>query len=96
MYRKTKGKVGKKTLSPKRVKNVLSTLHKILVSAVEWEVLDKLPRFPKIRTPERDFDFFTREESALVIQAARDAEERALLMFAFHTGARAGEQLALG
>ncbi|HLK39244.1 MAG TPA: site-specific integrase, partial [Polyangiaceae bacterium] len=40
------------------------------------------------------YDFFTREESALVIQAARDAEERALLMFAFHTGARAGEQIA--
>ena len=94
MYRKTKGKVGKKTLSPKRVKNVLSTLRTILVSALEWEVLEKLPKFPKIRPPQSDFDFFTREESGLAISAARNAEERALLMFAFHTGARAGEQIA--
>lgn len=94
MVRKTKGKIGKKTLSPKRVKNVLATLRKALVSAHEWEVIDKLPKFPKIRTPEADFDFFTREESALVIGAARDPFERALLLFAFHTGARAGEQIA--
>jgi integrase len=94
MARKTKGKVGKKTLSAKRVKNVMATLRKILVSAHEWEVIDKLPRFPKIKTHERDVDFFTRDESALVLDAARDPEERAILMFAFHTGARAGEQLA--
>jgi integrase len=79
---------------PQARENVLATLRKILVSAVEWEVLDRLPKFPKIKPPEADFDFFTREESVLVIDAARDAEEQALLMFAFHTGARAGEQLA--
>jgi integrase len=94
MMRKTKGKVGKKTLSPKRVKNVLATLRKCVVSAYEWEVIDRLPKFPKIKTFESDYDFFTREESALVIDAARDPYERAILMFAFHTGARAGEQLA--
>jgi integrase len=94
MYRKTKGKTASKTLSPKRVKNVLATLRRALVSAVEWDILEKVPKFPRIKAPEHAVDFFTREESTLVINAARNAEERALLMFAFHTGARAGEQIA--
>jgi integrase len=54
-----------------------------------------VPKFPSVKVPTPDFDFFNREESALVIEASRSLEERALLMFAFHTGARAGEQLAL-
>ena len=83
-----------KKLSAKRVKNVLATLRRILVSAHEWEVIPHLPRFPKVKVTEGGFDFFTRAESELVIAAARNPEERTLLMFAFHTGARAGEQIA--
>jgi integrase len=86
--------VREKKLSSKRTKNVLATLRRILVSAVEWEVLPVLPRFPRIKTTESPFDFFTREESDKLLSVARSPEERAILMFAFHTGARAGEQLA--
>jgi integrase len=85
----------RKDLSPKSRKNIASTLRRILASAVEWGVLDALPRFPRIRVPEASFDFFNREESDAVVATARSAEEHALLLFAFHTGARAGEQLAL-
>jgi integrase len=46
-----------------------------------------------VKTTESPFDF-TREESGRVIAAARTAEERAILRFAFRSGARAGEQLA--
>lgn len=91
---KTKDKDGKKKLSGKRIRNVISTLRKVLVTAHEWGKLDKLPKFPTVKIAVQDFDFFTREESAAVIEAARNAEERALLTFAFHTGARAGEQIA--
>ena len=83
-----------KGLSLKRAKNILSTLRRILASAVEWEVISSIPRFPRIKVPESRFDFFTREESDKVLSVTRTPEERAVLMFAFHTGARAGEQLA--
>lgn len=82
-------------LSEKSRKNVGATLRRILASAVEWDYLDAIPPFPKLRVPEADSDFFTKEESALLIDKATDPEERALLMFAIHTGARQGEQLGL-
>ena len=64
-------------------------------SAVDWGHLDALPSLPKIKVPEAPWDFFTKEESAQLLAAARFPDERLLLMFALHTGARAGEQLAL-
>jgi len=84
----------KKGLKPKRIKNILATLRRILVSAVEWEVIAELPKFPKVKTIVGAFDFFIREESDKCIAEARDPEEVCLLMFPFHSGARAGEQLA--
>jgi hypothetical protein len=57
-------------------------------------VIDKLPTFPRIKVPDAPWDFYTREESELVLSKARSAEERALLLFPHHTGARAGEQVA--
>jgi hypothetical protein len=39
--------------------------------------------------------FFTKEESAQLMAAARSPDVRLLLMFALHIGARAGERLAL-
>jgi integrase len=76
------------------VRNVLATLRTILNTAVEWGALEHLPRFPKIKTTESAFDFYNSEEASLLIASARD-DERILLRFALHTGARAGEQLAL-
>jgi integrase len=84
-----------KDLSPKRVKNILATLRRILQSALEWKVLRELPAFPKIKVPESGFDFYEKEESDRLIAAARNPMERALFRFAVRTGARAGEQIAL-
>jgi integrase len=81
-------------LAPKTRKNVGATLRRILASAEEWEVIEKVPRFPRVKCPETPFDFYVKEESDACIAAARNAHERAILTFAFHTGARAGEQLA--
>jgi len=86
--------IREKELSAKRAKNVLATLRRILVSAVEWEVLPTLPRFPKVKVTQGHSDFFNREESGKLLAAAQNPEERALLLFALHTGARAGEQIA--
>ena len=50
-----------KGLSPKRAKNILATLRRILVSAIEWEILETVPRFPKWAGS--GFDFFARERT---------------------------------
>lgn len=94
------GKKGEKpvrmrVLAPKTIKNIRATLRRVLASAVEWEFIDKVPALPKVKVPDREWDFFTGEEGEKLIAVARDDEERALLMFALRTGARAGEQLAL-
>jgi integrase len=103
---KTKGKVkGERSsrngylaeprkISPKRVKNIMGTLHTILASAVEWGVLDKLPKFPQVRCGLPSFNFYDATEVAALVDSARE-DERVLLLFAGHTGARAGELLAL-
>jgi integrase len=81
-------------ISAKRVKNILGTLHTILRSTVKWGVLEKLPEFPQVRCPSTGFDFYDAAEAALLIASARE-DERTLILFAPHTSARAGEQLAL-
>ena len=85
----------KRGLSPKTIKNVRATLRRILESAVEWEVLASLPRLPKVKVAQPEWDYFNQAEADKLVGLARDADERALLLFALHTGARAGEQLAV-
>jgi hypothetical protein len=84
----------KKGLSEKSRKNIGGTLRTILGTALEWEVIDKLPKFPKIKVPAPEWDYYNAEESALLLSKARTPEEKALLMFPLRTGARAGEQYA--
>jgi integrase len=81
-------------LAEKTVRNTLTTLRRIFVSAQEWGVIDRLPPLPKVRVPEPTFDFFDEDEVRKLLSSAEGAEERALYLFALHTGCRAGEQLA--
>jgi len=87
--------LARKGLSPKTRRNVRATLRKILQSAVDWGVLPAVPPLQKIRVPDPAWDHYTAEEASQLFQAARTPEERALLVFAIHTGARAGEQIAI-
>ena len=82
-------------LSDKSIKNIRATLRRILASAVEWELIDRIPNLPKVKVTDKVWDFFSREEVTKLVAATRDAEERALLSFPLDTGARAGQQLAL-
>ena len=82
-------------LAPKTINNVRATLRRILASAVEWDLLPAVPRLPKVKVPDPEWDYFNREEADALVKAGRDSEERTLLLFALHTGARAGEQLAV-
>ncbi len=82
-------------IGPKTRNNVRATLRRVLASAAEWGVIDAVPELPHARVAAYAADFLVREESDRLLAAARDAEEWALLVFALHTGARAGEQLAI-
>lgn len=84
-----------KGLGEKSVKNIRATLRRILVSAVEWGYLAAVPPLPRVKVPEPRWDFLTAEEAAKLIGGTRSEDERATLVFALHTGARAGEQLAI-
>jgi len=42
----------RKGLSEKSIKNLRTTLHTILVYAVKWGYLDRLPELPQVRVPE--------------------------------------------
>ena len=80
----------RKGLGEKSVKNIQATLRRILASAVEWGYLDSIPPFPRVKVPQARWDFLSAEEAGTLVGAARTEEERAILLFALHTGARAG------
>ncbi len=81
-------------IGEKSIKNISATLRRIFASAVEWEVLKEAPALPKIKVPATGFDFYTIPETEQLLNAAIGSD-RALLTFALHTGARAGELRAM-
>jgi integrase len=83
-------------LSPKSVKNIRATLGTILRSAKKWGELADVPELPRVKVPDQEWDWYTAEESQALLAATRDPEERAMLLFALHTGARFGEQRVFG
>ena len=56
-----------KTISAKTVRNIAQTLHKILATAHEWKILGDMPKFPKRKTVNAPWDFYTAQESALLL-----------------------------
>src|SRR5450432_448324 len=66
-----------------------------LRGAAEGGYLDAVPPLPKVKVPESRWDFLTPEESAQVLSVTKDPDNLVLLLFALHTGARAGEQIAI-
>jgi integrase len=62
---------------------------------VRWHYLEHLPDLPEVVVPEAAFDWYQPHEAARLVDAARDAWERALLLFPLHTGMRLGEQRAI-
>jgi integrase len=92
LFKPTKHRPG---LGPKTVRNILATLRHALAMAVEWEDLGALPRWPKFKLEDSEWDHLTVTEAKALLSAARDKRDRLLLWFALATGARAGEQLAV-
>lgn len=82
-------------LAARTIRNVGGTLHRMLVSAVEWGKIAAVPPWPRLKMPSQGFAWYTKEESTQLLTGARDPRAHALLLFALRTGARAGEILAL-
>jgi integrase len=84
-------------LSSTSVQHAMDVLHTVLVAAEDWKLLDKLPKFPTVKRDARglSLDFYDVSETERLLVGARDEHDRLLLLFALHTGARAGEQIAV-
>ncbi len=84
----------KEGLSPKSVNNQLTTLHKLLAVAVDWELLEYAPKIQWLKVPKDEIDFFTFEEADR-LEAAAAEPWRMMITLALKTGLRMGELLAL-
>jgi integrase len=91
----------KQTSSNKRLANVQSVLRAALQSALDDDLIETNPlhgwcysrqEAPK---PVDDIDPFSAEDQALILKACRDPQHRNLIQFAFWTGLRTGELVAL-
>ena len=97
-------------LAAKTVNNELACLRRLLLTAVEWKVLEVAPTVRQLRTPEPEFDFFTFEETDQLLQATTRPKKKArrgrpvtadadfwglAVLLVLRTGLRIGELLAL-
>jgi integrase len=82
-------------LKDKSIRNIRTTLNTILSSAVEWGYLAAMPRLPKVKVDDPQWEWYRAEEAKLLVAAVRDEWERAVLLFPLGTGARMGEQIAI-
>ena len=75
-------------LKDKSIRNIRTTLSTILSSAVEWGYLAAMPRLPKVKVDDPQWEWYRAEEARRLVAAARDEWERAMLLFPLATGAR--------
>lgn len=80
--------------SEKTVNNLTAILAKCLATAVEWELLEKVPQIRKLKVPPYKFDFLTKNEEEKLVAAAHGVWKE-MIIFAVDTGVRLGELAAL-
>jgi hypothetical protein len=59
---------------------------KVLATAVDWGDFDRLPKLPRVKVAERDYDWLRPEEHRAAVAAARTEEEGLAILFAVATG----------
>lgn len=91
----------KQTASNKRLANVQSVLRAALQDALNDDLIESNPLYgwcyarKEAPKPEDDIDPFTAEEQQAILAGCREAQHRNLLQFAFWTGLRTSELVAL-
>lgn len=90
-------KAGKlKTHAKKTVNNHLTVLRKTLTTAVDWGLLEQVPRIQWLAAPAPSFRFLDFEEADRLVAAAESEPEwQAMIVVALRTGLRLGELMAL-
>ena len=83
-----------KNLTPKTINNRLCIISKCLKTAVEWEILEYVPRIKLLKVPPQRFDYLTTEESELLLQTAT-GQWRDMILLGLRTGLRFGEIVGL-
>jgi integrase len=84
--------------SPSTTNNVLSTLSRLLRTAVEWEVLPAMPcRITLLHRPHVEMKFFDFPEFERLVDAARKIDTRSVVVILLggEAGLRAGEMMGL-
>jgi len=84
--------------SPKTVNNVLTVLSVLLKKAVEWSVIERLPRTVKLlRVDKGNAAFHDVDECERLVDVARTIDRRTLLIVLLggDAGLRSGEMIAL-
>ena len=90
-------KSGLSTKAPKTVNNVLTTLSRLLKSAVEWGVIDEMPctiKLLKVAQPAMTFHDFPAYDR-LVEAAKADPNAYVIVLLGGEAGLRCGEMMAL-
>lgn len=83
-----------KTITPKTINNQVGTLMKCLRTAIDWEILEKVPRTKPLKVSPPDFDFLSEDEANRLLASSKGPYYTAVLL-ALHTGMRFGELMAL-
>jgi integrase len=84
-------------LSPKTINNHLTVLRKLLVTAEEWEFIDRVPRIRRLKVAPARYDWLSRDESERFLQAIERhyPQWKAVFWIALRTGLRRGEIFGL-
>ncbi len=94
---KLRGDGGRRPLTAKTVNNHLSVLRKLLSTAVEWDLLHRLPTIRRLKAKPPGFDWLRPGESRRFLEAVERhyPQWSALFHVALRTGMRRGEIFAL-
>jgi integrase len=81
----------------KTINEELAITYKMLRTAHEWELIERVPFLRRLKQPPPDFDFLDFEESERLLAAAAKADEpwNVMIPIALMSGLRLGELIAL-
>lgn len=84
----------KTSICNKTINNQLTVLRKCLNTAIEWEILENVPRIKKLKTPPSKFKYLTEDECETLLSNA-NGDLKDMILLALRTGIRFGEIIAV-
>jgi integrase len=82
-------------LNPKTVKNVMSFLHSMFVYWEDLELIERVPKFPKLKVPQTESWSWVDEETQAKILDRVPADDKPIMFFIAYQGVRPSEARAL-